>query len=163
MLGEIEAQHRIALDHAESADTRSHQRELLGVVVRVIHDEGRLADARRLVALLEGAGAEAHLFPTRLADPSPHKGRLYYRGPEDQGAARRISRLVETIEPIEPEPVGRANPFLSLWIVGLPPLPDPADDELPVDDFDPRRTTRSTLDGDPPTDEGFADRDTFEP
>lgn len=118
----LEDDRRAAREHAGTIDERLRNRDVRGRTVRVIHDTQRADDAQEVVRLLEQAGAHASRFPTEITEVESHKGRLYYFGPREEAAARQIARLVEEIEPTEIEEVGLANPFLSLWIVGPPPV-----------------------------------------
>ena len=104
-------------------DEEAKTRLVRGVAVRIIHDRRRSEDAARVAALLNEAGAEAHLFATDIANPESHKGRIYYHGRSEEAAARQIAHMVEAIESLHVEPIGVTNPFLSLWLVGEPAAP----------------------------------------
>ncbi len=110
------------LSWIERLDEEARRRLVRGIAVRIIHDERRKDDAARIASLLNGAGAEAHLFATDIANPKSHKGRVYYHGRSEEAAARQIAHMVESIETLHIEPIGVANPFLSLWLVGEPPI-----------------------------------------
>lgn len=118
----LEEEKQRFLSWIQRLDEEAKSRLVRGISVRVIHDERRKEDAERVAGLLNGAGADAHLFATDIANPEAHKGRVYYHGRSEEAAARQIAHMVEAIETLHIEPIGVANPFLSLWLVGEPPI-----------------------------------------
>lgn len=121
-LDDLDDRREIAREQAATVVRRLQTRDLRGRAIRVIHDPKRTADATEAVRLLVEVGADAYLFAAELADPSAHKGRLYYHGEDEERVARQLAELIDDIEPMVAEPVGLSTPFMSLWIVGEPPL-----------------------------------------
>ena len=117
----LESERQATLDRAQDLTDRLDHRALRGRRIRVIHDEERLEDARRIVDLLGSLEMEAEIFPAEIADPKRHKGRLFFSTDEEEAPAAQIVRLVEDFEPIQLERLGVASPYLSLWIVGEKP------------------------------------------
>lgn len=121
ILKDLELEKSDAARRAEDLETRLQTWEIRGRKVRVIHDPTRIDDARRVVEILQGAGAQATLFPAEIAEPGIHHGRLFYHRPQEEEAARAIARLVAEVEFVQPQAVGLAQPFLCLWIVADAP------------------------------------------
>ena len=117
VLAALETESLESGQRARALRARLRDREIQGREIRVIHDPGRLDDARRVVELLSRAGARAVLVASEVESPSRNKGRLFYHGEQARDAARAIADLVGEIEYLQPEAVGLAQPFVSLWIV----------------------------------------------
>lgn len=121
VLTALEAESTESGQRAQELRARLREREIQGREVRVIHDPSRIADARRAVELLTQAGARAELVASEVESPGRYKGRLFYHGEPARDAARAIADLVGEIEYLQPEAVGLAQPFVSLWIVSAGP------------------------------------------
>jgi len=120
MAEQLDTERQAAGERALRLRDHLDHRPLRGRRVRVIHDPLRTEDATRVVELLNALEMEAQLFNAEVANPTIHKGRLFYSKDEEEAAAHHIARLVESLEEVEPEKIGVASPYMSLWIVGEP-------------------------------------------
>lgn len=121
MIELLEVDRGAALERAQQLRDRLDHRLLRGRSVRVIYEPARREDATRVRDLLSSLEVDAQLFEAEIADPTIHKGRLFYSADEEAVAAAQIARLVDTFEVVEAEKIGVVSPYMSLWIVGEAP------------------------------------------
>ena len=90
---------------------------LRGLGLLIIHTSSRVADARQMQTILQGAGVDAELSATSDQGNDPHNGSVYYKaGYSSQAAA--IANMVGHIETVRPRTTGADdNPRkIYLWV-----------------------------------------------